>query len=65
MIHRLGIAIFALGTLVAAILAAMGAMMLANGVPDAGGGAAVLFLVAALCVGGGTLTRYVCGWRAT
>ncbi len=59
MTRRLGLVLLILGTLAALALAAMGAIMLVNRVPDAGGGAGVMFVIAALCAGAGAAASYV------
>lgn len=63
MTHRLGVALFYLAALAAAVLVAMACVMLINGVPDAAGGAGVLGVVAALVLMAGTAARFVFGWR--
>lgn len=64
MTHRFGLVLFAIGLLAAVISVVMGAVMLINGVPDAQGGAGVLFVLAAVCAGAGAGLRFVLGWRA-
>lgn len=63
MTHRLGVALFYLAALVAALLAASACIMLINGVPDAAGGAGVLGFGAALVLLMGAALRFVFGWR--